>query len=78
VGKAGTGGRGGVAGGAFSLSVLCDSWLDKAFAVWGLEGSWVIAGALVLESAGSLGNSFTICVKVRQARMPKDGNSYLV
>jgi hypothetical protein len=57
--KTGTGGgRGGVAGGAFSLSVL-DSWL--AMAVFG--GGWAVASVLgaVLKSAGGLGNSLTIC-----------------
>jgi hypothetical protein len=52
--KAGTGGR---AGGAFSLSVACDSWLDIAF--WGRGLGAVSAGAI--GSAGSGGKSPTIC-----------------
>lgn len=57
--KAGTGGRGGVAGGAFSLSVACESWLDMALDVFGREGRSVTATAL--WSGGGLGNSATIC-----------------
>lgn len=57
--KAGTGGRGGVTGGAFSLSVVCDSWLDMAFDVWGREGSSVVVGWVA--SAGGLGKSLTAC-----------------
>jgi hypothetical protein len=61
--KVGTGGREGVAGGAFSLSALCDSWLAVAFEVLGREGRSVTAGAVgfEIECAGSLGNSLTIC-----------------
>lgn len=57
--KAGTGGRGGVAGGAFSLSVACESWLETALDVWGREGRSVVAGAV--ESGGGLGKALTIC-----------------
>ena len=59
--KAGTGGRGGVAGGAFSLSVVCDSWLDMAFEVWGREGSSVLVCGVA--SAGGLGKSLTIYIQ---------------
>jgi hypothetical protein len=57
--KVGTGGRGGVAGGAFSLSVACESWLDMAFEVLGREGRSVVADVVGLGfvSAGGLGNS---------------------
>jgi hypothetical protein len=54
--KAGMGGRGGVAGGAFSLSVVCDSWLDMAF--WGRDA---LPASAVVESRGGWGNSRTIC-----------------
>ena len=61
--KAGTGGRGGVAGGAFSLSVACDSWLDMALDVLGREGRSVVADVVGLgsASAGGLGKSVMIC-----------------
>jgi hypothetical protein len=62
--KAGIGGRGGVAGGAFSLSVACDSWLDRAF--WGRGVA--LASADAVESVGGLGNSLTICTH-RQTRL---------
>lgn len=57
--KTGTGGgRGGVAGGAFSLSVV-DSWLDTA-AFSGL-GAASVGGFAV--AAGGLGNSLIICAR---------------
>ena len=62
-GKEGTGGRGGVAGGAFSLSVACDSWLDRALDVLGREGRSVVCCVglgFELKSAGGLGKSATI------------------
>jgi hypothetical protein len=60
--KVGTGGRGGVAGGAFSLSVACESWLDMAFEVLGREGRSVVADVVGLrvESVGGLGKSLII------------------
>lgn len=60
--KAGTGGRGGVVGGAFSLSVACESWLDMALEVLGREGRSVVADVVGrgFESAGSLGKSLMI------------------
>jgi hypothetical protein len=60
--KAGTGGRGGVAGGAFSLSVAWESWLDMAFEVLGREGRSVVADVVGFgsASAGGLGKSLMI------------------
>lgn len=57
--KAGTEG-----GGAFSLSVVCDSWLEMAFG--GRAGASASAVVVVLvvaevEPAGGGGNSLTIC-----------------
>jgi hypothetical protein len=60
--KAGTGGRGGVVGGAFSLSVACESWLDMALDVLGREGRSVVAEVVGrgCVSAGGLGKSLMI------------------
>jgi hypothetical protein len=62
------GGRGGVAGGAFSLSVVCDSWLDMAF--WGR--GVVLASAVEVEGedAGGFGNSLTIWTCRQMWRRP--------
>jgi hypothetical protein len=58
VAKAGMAGREGVVGGAFSLSVACDSWLCDGF--WGRGVESASAGAAV-DDAGGLGKSLTIC-----------------
>lgn len=57
----GTGGRGDVVGGAFSLSVVVDSWLDMGAA----EGAFAVFGPVdVTEPSGGgggLGKSAMIC-----------------
>lgn len=59
--NAGTIGRGGVAGGAFSLSVVCDSWLDMAFGGRaGASASAVVVVSVEVEPAGGGGKSLTI------------------
>ena len=52
-----------MAGGAFSLSVACESWLDMALDVLGREGRSVVADVVGLgsASAGGLGKSVMIC-----------------
>lgn len=57
--KTGTGGGGGVAGGAFSLSVA-ESWLE-ATAGAGLDAAGASGFAAALVSTGGLGNSWMIC-----------------
>lgn len=60
--KTGTGGgRGGVVGGAFSLSVV-DSWLAVAV-VSGFGAASASALVAALVCAGGLGNSWIICAR---------------
>lgn len=59
--KAGTGGREGVLGAAFSLSPVCDVWLEPGA---GREGVWVLDAES--DWGGGLGNSLMICEYGRQ------------
>lgn len=63
--KAGMGGREAALGGAFSLSVVCDSWLEMAFGLGALASASEI---VVVGSEGGCGNSLTIYMYVRCCR----------
>lgn len=80
--NAGTDGRARVAGGAFSLSVVCDSWLDMAFGGRaGASASAVVVVVVVsveVEPAGGGGNSLTICSWRQMQQWPPQGCAHLI
>jgi hypothetical protein len=72
--KVGMTGRDGVVGGAFSLSVACDSWLCEGF--WGRGVASGSAGAV--DDAGGFGNSLTICAGCQMLPWRPRGTSYFI